>query len=102
MNFLRGIAIVLLLFAYKANAKEETYNVCELSRGTFSIELSLERCPELKRGDVLARLSRYEAPLYCHTQFPIITVGDWVYCRYNGAKLLKKKFIEDREKGKRI
>lgn len=102
MNFLRGIAILLLLFAYNANANEETYNICELSRGNHTIELSLERCPGLKKGDLLAGLSRYEAPLYCHTSFPIITEVDRIYCRYNGAKLLKKKFIADSEKGKRI
>jgi len=99
MNIARGISIVLLLFAYNANAKEETHNICELSRGLHNIELSLERCPELKRGDLLAGLSKFEAPFYCDIRFPIITEGEGsrIYCRYNGAKLLKKKFIEDRE-----
>ena len=102
MNIARGISIVLLLFAYNANAKEETHNICNLTHGHHNIEVSLERCPELKRGDLLAGLSQFEAPFYCDTRFPIVYEGSRIYCRYNGAKLLKGKFIEDREKGKRI
>ncbi len=98
MNIARGISIVLLLFAYNANAKEAiTYKVCDMGENRLTYGLSLERCPGLKRGDVLANLSRYEAPLYCYTArtgYPIITTSDdRVYCRYNGVTIRQKEDI---------
>ena len=104
MNILRGISIVLLLFAYNANAKEVvTHKVCDMGENSYTYRLSLERCPGLKKGDVLTRMSSYEAPFYCHTSSAIITTSDdRVYCRYNGVTILQEEDITDKVKGKLI
>jgi len=93
MNFLRGISIVLLLFAYNANAKEETYKICDLTQGRYQYDVSLERCQGLKQFDVLAKLSSKDAALYCHAKFPIIIQEYSITCKYNGATIRQKKDI---------
>jgi hypothetical protein len=93
MNILRGISIVLLLFAYNANAKEATHNVCEMTQGMYIYDLSLKRCPELKKGDVIEDIKRNDAVLYCDTRFPIIVQKYDITCRYNGARILEKEEI---------